>query len=64
MKAKEIREMTSEELDTRIKEEQEQISQLQFQHAIADLPNPLVLRHKRRFLAQLRTIRRERQDLS
>lgn len=61
MKAKEIREMTSEELDTRIKEEREQISQLQFQHAIADLPNPLVLRHKRRFLAQLQTILRERQ---
>ncbi len=64
MKAKEIREMTTEELSTRVKEEQEQISQLQFQHAIADLPNPLVLRHKRRFLAQLRTILRERQGQS
>ncbi|MDA0873988.1 MAG: 50S ribosomal protein L29 [Bacteroidetes bacterium] len=60
MKAKEIRELSTEEIQTRISEEREQLAQLKFQHAIADLQNPLVLRHKRRLVAQLETILRER----
>lgn len=60
MKAKEIRELSTEEIQTRISEEREQLAQLKFQHAIADLQNPLVLRQKRRLIAQLETIHRER----
>jgi len=60
MKAKEIRELRTEEIQTRITEEREQLSQLTFQHAIADLQNPMILRDKRRFIAQLETILRER----
>lgn len=60
MKAKEIRELRTEEIQTRIAEEREQLSQLTFQHAIADLQNPMILRDKRRFIAQLETILRER----
>lgn len=61
MKAKEIRELSTEELEERIREEQEQLHQLNFQHAIAHLENPMILRQKRRFIARLKTIVRERE---
>lgn len=60
MKPKEIRELSTEEITTRIEEETEQVDQLTFQHAIADLQNPMVLREKRREIARLKTILNER----
>jgi len=60
MKAKEIRELNTEEIAQRIQEEEEQLGQLQFQHAIAEIPNPMILREKRRMVARLRTILKER----
>lgn len=60
MKAKEIRELSTEEIQTRIAEELEQLTHLKFQHAIADLQNPMILRDKRRFIAQLETILKEK----
>jgi large subunit ribosomal protein L29 len=60
MKPKEIRELSTEEIETRIEDETEQIEHLKFQHAIADLQNPMVLRQKRRMIARLRTILNER----
>lgn len=60
MKPKEIRELSTEEITTRIEEETEQVEHLTFQHAIADLQNPMILRQKRREIARLRTILNER----
>ena len=60
MKAKEIRELNTEEIRQRIDEEGEQFRQLRFQHAIADLQNPILLREKRRLIARLETILKER----
>ncbi|MGB1049792.1 MAG: 50S ribosomal protein L29 [Rhodothermales bacterium] len=60
MKAKDIRDLSTEEIQTQIKEEKEQLTHLQFQHAIADLQNPMILRDKRRFIARLETILKER----
>lgn len=60
MKAKEIRELSVEEITQQIIVEREQISHLQFQHAVADLPNPMILRDKRRMVAQLETILRQK----
>ena len=60
MKAKEIRELSTEEIQSRISEESEQLGHLRFQHAIADLQNPMILRDKRRFIAQLETILKEK----
>ncbi|MGB0651247.1 MAG: 50S ribosomal protein L29 [Rhodothermales bacterium] len=60
MKAKDIRDLSTEEIQTQIKEEKEQLTHLQFQHAIADLQNPIILRDKRRFIARLETILKER----
>lgn len=60
MKAKEIRELSTEEITTRIDEESEQVDHLTFQHAIADLQNPMILKQKRREIARLKTILNER----
>lgn len=61
MKAKEIRELSTEEIAQRIEDEQEQLHQLHFQHAIAQLENPMILRQKRRLVARLQTILHEKQ---
>lgn len=62
MKAKELREFSDRELRKRIEDEEEQLRQLQFKHAITgQLENPLVLRTKRRLVARLKTILRERE---
>ena len=60
MKAKEVHLLSDEEIQERIREEQEQLRQLRFQHAIAQLENPMILRDKRRFVARLKTILKER----
>ena len=62
MKAKEIRELNTPEIEERIREEEEQVRQLTFQHAIAHLENPMLLRHKRRDIARLKTILNERRQ--
>ncbi len=59
MKAPEVRVLSTKEVEERIREEEEQLSELKFRHAIAQLENPLLLREKRRFLARLRTILKE-----
>ena len=56
MKAKEIRDLSVEEVTQRIKDEKEQLAHLEFQHAVAELPNPILIREKRRLLARLKTI--------
>ncbi len=61
MKAKEIRDLSADEIRERIREEKEQLNQLHFQHAIAELPNPMVLREKRRLVARLTTILKEKE---
>ncbi len=60
MKAKEIRELSVEEIEQQIAIEREQIAHLRFQHAVADLPNPILMRDKRRLVAQLETIIRQK----
>lgn len=60
MKAKEIRELSLTEIEQRIADEQEALQSLHFQHAIADIPNPIQLRHSRRLVARLRTILSEK----
>ncbi|MCS7082446.1 MAG: 50S ribosomal protein L29 [Bacteroidetes bacterium] len=61
MKAREIRELSTEEIRQRIREEETELQQLRFRHAVAQLENPAILRTKRRLIARLRTILRERQ---
>lgn len=60
MKPKEIRDLTSEEIRQRIVDETKAIQQLRFQHAVAEIENPSVLRQKRREIARMKTILQER----
>jgi len=62
MKAKEIRELRLEEIVQRISEEQEKLDQLKFQHAIADLQNPMQIKHSRRLVARLKSILKEKAE--
>ena len=61
MKAKELRDLNPAELAERIRQEREQLTQLSFQHAIAELPNPMLLREKRRLIARLTTVLEEKE---
>ncbi|PQJ33357.1 50S ribosomal protein L29 [Salinibacter sp. 10B] len=62
MEADQIRDLSIEEIKTRIDEEEEQLEELQFQHAIRGrLENPILLRTKRRLIARLKTILNEKQ---
>ena len=61
MKATEIRDLKEEEIRQRIVEEEEEYQHLRFQHAVAALPNPNLLREKRRLIARLKTILYEKE---
>ncbi|MEM1127863.1 MAG: 50S ribosomal protein L29 [Bacteroidota bacterium] len=61
MKAKEIRDLSTEEITERIREEETHLGHLRFQHAVSgQIENPLQLREKRRTIARLKTILNER----
>ena len=63
MEADQIRDLSIEEIETRIDEEEEELEELKFQHAIQGrLENPIILRTKRRFIARLKTILNEKQQ--
>lgn len=62
MKAKQIRNLSTEEIEKRIEEEEEQLDQLRFDHAVRGmLENPIILREKRRLIARLKTILNEKE---
>jgi len=54
-----LREMTPEELNTRLHELREELFSLRFRHKTQKLPNPLRLRDLRRQIALVKTIARE-----
>ncbi len=62
LKPSEIRELGQEEARKRIDEEEDQLRRLHFQHAIAQIENPTLLRRKRRLVARLKTILREQEN--
>lgn len=61
LSASEIRDLGVEEIVTRIEEEEEELEELRFQHAIRGrLENPMLLRSKRRLIARLKTVLNEK----
>lgn len=62
MKAKEIRDMSADEIRQRIREEKVQLDHLEFQHAIADVQNPIQMRTSRRLIARLITILQQKES--
>lgn len=61
MKAKEIREMSSEELRSRVASLKEELFNLRFQAATQNLENPARIRAVRKDIARILTILRERE---
>ena len=64
MDAEAIRELTDEELDEEIRHAEEELFRLRFRKAYQELESPALLRTRRRELARLKTIQRERQLVS
>jgi large subunit ribosomal protein L29 len=56
MKAEELRQLEPAELEVRIKELQEEVFRIRFQHATQQLQNSAKLRDSRRDLARARTV--------
>jgi large subunit ribosomal protein L29 len=57
MKPKEIRDLAPQEIRQRIAEEEQELQNKTFQHAVAGLENPVgELRQRRRRIARLKTI--------
>ena len=61
MKAKEIREMTNQELDAKLDELKEELFNLRFQVATGQIENPMRLKQVRKDIARVKTILRERE---
>ena len=60
MRASEIRELTADEVQSRISELEEERFRLKFRSATETLENPLRLRDIRKDIARLKTVLRER----
>ena len=61
MKTKEIRELTVEELNTKLKDLKEELFNLRFRHAIGQLENTASIKTCKTDIAKVKTILRERE---
>ncbi|MDD4066590.1 MAG: 50S ribosomal protein L29 [Clostridia bacterium] len=61
MKTKEIREMSSEELEKELKELKSELFKLKFSLSVNGLENPLKIKIVKRDIAKIKTILRERE---
>ncbi|RMG30028.1 MAG: 50S ribosomal protein L29 [Bacteroidetes bacterium] len=61
MKAKEIRDLTTEEIRARLKDERGKLLRLRLNHAVSSIESPSEIQQTRRGIARLLTILRERE---
>ncbi|WP_031517201.1 50S ribosomal protein L29 [Desulfofalx alkaliphila] len=61
MKVKELRELTTEELNKKMDENKDELFKLRFQLATGQLDNPMRIKEVRRKIARVKTIIRERE---
>lgn len=61
MKTSEIKEMTIKEIEEKIETEQAQLAELELNHVVSPLENPMKIRHSRRNIARLMTILSQKQ---
>ena len=61
MKTNEIREMSVEELETKLAGLKDELFNLRFQMATGQLENPMKIREVKKSIAQIKTIQRERE---
>lgn len=62
VKAKAIREMTPDDINTRVAELREEMFNLQFRNTMKQLDNPLKIRQSRREMARLLTVLKEKES--
>ena len=60
MKAREVRDMSDDELHTRAAELRDELFHLRLRRATSQLPNPMKPRETRRALARVETVLRQR----
>ncbi|HHY59871.1 MAG TPA: 50S ribosomal protein L29 [Clostridia bacterium] len=61
MKAKEIRDLTTKELQKKVEDLKQELFNLRFQLATGQLDNPMRIRDVRRDIARVKTVLRERE---
>ncbi len=61
MKPKEIRDLTSEELEQKLSDLKEELFNLRFQLATGQLDNPMRVHDVRKSIARIKTIQHERE---
>ncbi|MGF7186138.1 large subunit ribosomal protein L29 [Desulfitispora alkaliphila] len=61
MKAKEIRDLTTEELQRKVSDFKEELFNLRFQLATGQLDNPMRIREVKKSIARAKTILRQRE---
>ena len=61
MKSSEIRDLTTDEIKARLKDEREKLLRLRLNHAVSAIEIPSDIQHTRRSIARLLTILTERQ---
>jgi large subunit ribosomal protein L29 len=64
VKAKAMREMSPDEIRTRLQELREEMFNLRFRNAMKQLDNPLKIRESRREMARLLTVLREKEQVA
>ena len=61
MKTSEIKEMTISDIEERIENEKLALQQVELNHSVSPLDNPMKIRHARRNIARLMTVLRQKQ---
>jgi large subunit ribosomal protein L29 len=61
MKASELRELSTEELQEKLKQTKEELFNLRFQHATGQLDNPMRIKQVKKEIARIQTVLRERE---
>ena len=59
MKAKEIRDLTADELSAKLKELKTELFNLRFQHVTGQLENPLKMKEIKKDIARVKTVLKE-----
>lgn len=60
MKARELRELTDEELQNKEKDLADQLFKLRFQHTLGQLENAMKMKNVRREIARIKTVLKEK----
>lgn len=61
MKAREIRELGDIDIQERLESEEAELKKLRLDHAVSEIENPMLFREKKKNIARLKTVLRQRE---